>query len=115
MFVLAKATARLYRHETGMWQPPCCQTTASRLIKRFETTGSVADQPRSGPTETCEITMTTVEESLEDHQELHPLGVCSSADVSHHSQAPQSTVKRILRKNLSLRPYHIRRVQELED
>ena len=87
-----------------MWQPPCCQTTASRLIKRFETTGSVAAQTRSGPPEISEITVTRVEESLEDLKELHPLGVCSSADVSHHSQVPQSTVKRFLRKNLSLRP-----------
>lgn len=89
-----KQALRLYRHETGEHQLPCCETSVTRLIQRFEKTGSVADEHRSGRPRVSEATVSNVENSLRLLKERHPLGVCSSANVSDHCQVPHSTVKK---------------------
>jgi len=110
-----KAALRLYRNETGNRTPPCHETSVTRLIERFESTGSVADQMRSGRPCVSEKTVSDVQNSLLAIKQTHQLGVCSSADVHRHSGVPHSTVKKILRFSLQMRPYHVRRVQELKE
>lgn len=110
-----KQALRLYRNETGERHPPCCETSVTRLIQRFEKTGSVADEQRSGRPSVPQATVSKVEESLMHLKERHPLGICSSANVSDECQVPHSTVKKILRDRLHLHPYQIRRVQELKE
>ena len=42
-------------------------------------------------------------------------GICSSSAVSRDTQVPRTTVKKILRQCLEMKPYHIRHVQQLKD
>ena len=94
---------------------PCSPLTVTRLVERFEATGSVEDLPRSGRPSVSDDTISQVKTYLITLKSQQEYGICSSAAVSRDTQVPHSTVKKILRQYLEMKPYHIRRVQKLED
>ena len=83
------------------------------MIQRFETTGTLAQQPGQGRKVTSqqqveEVTTVIVEQEMENVQDTS-----SAQAVSRLAHIPYSTVRKILYQMLQFHPYKISSVQEL--
>jgi hypothetical protein len=93
---------------------PCSKKALAILVHKFEKTGSVLDEPRSGRTRTKETTIGVVGKTLSIVSGQTPHGESSLRQVSRLAGVPLTTVHRITRKALGFHPYRIRRVQYLK-
>ena len=83
---------------------PCTRRTLLNLVKKFRTTGNLADLPRVQQTnENASI--------IADYIEANPQ--CSVRRVSDELNIPKSTVHDTMAKKLNLHPYKPRIVQQL--
>ena len=98
-------TLRAYKTAHGLRTDPFSATTISRLIKRFEDTGSVLDLPKSGRLSLTEDRKDEVSETLQHLQKDNLFGVASTAQVSAATGIPKRSVCRILRKELQFFPH----------
>jgi len=106
---------RLYCLENNTKEQPCSPTTVTRLLQRFESTGRVDDLPRTGRPSVSDETVSLVKVSLDTQKEAQPYGFCSLKNISDKTNVPKSTIHKILRQSLELKPYRVRRVQELKE
>ncbi|UYV71215.1 hypothetical protein LAZ67_8002213 [Cordylochernes scorpioides] len=76
------------------------KSTVKRIIKKFETTGSVADLPRSGRphSATCETNINLVKASLEASPQI------STRRLSQELKISRTSIQRML-KGLGYKPY----------
>jgi len=96
----ATSALRSYKREHKLKNDPFSTKTISRIIQRFEETGSVEEKPRSG------------RPSLQDEREQFVDAVLKSTTsstrrISNASNIPQSSVYRILVNKMKLYPYHL--------
>ena len=86
------ATLRAYKTLHNLSVDPFNATTISRLIRRFEDTGSVHDRPKSGRPSLVEDRRETVQRCLTRLQSEDDLQVACSTHVSKETGIPQSSV-----------------------
>ena len=110
----ATETLRAYRRETGERNPPCTEGAIRKLIKKFENEYSISDMPRSGRPSASGDRESMVEETLQDIQNQNSNQQCSVRQLSKATKIPKSSVHRILRQSLDLKPYKPSFVQELK-
>lgn len=104
------STLRAFAHERGIKRTTDLpqENTIRALIARFESTGSVHDLPRTGRPKNLDGRLAVAEQVLVSHGEG-----CSTRTVIKESGISQSTVWRIMRKELSLFPYKVQTLQAL--
>jgi hypothetical protein len=85
------------------------------LLVLKKKTGRVDDLPRSGRPSVSEETIENVKSALETHSNTNAHGFCSLQTVSRETNVPKSTVHKIMKQTLKLKPYRVHRVQELKD
>jgi transposase len=108
----AAAALRHYKMEKQLHHDPCDVSAIRKLVKKFETTFSLLDAPRSGRPSLMESRQDVVLQALEKTQ--NEFGSTSSTTVSKETGIPQPSVHRILRHHLHLYPYKMQLHQELE-
>lgn len=86
--------------------PPCVNTIKS-WYRKFQETGSVADRKRSGRPRMDVDSIDAVRDLFDENPRI------SSRQAATYLDMPQSSVMKILHKELHLRPYKIQRVQAL--
>ena len=96
-------------------QDPFFITTVTRLIAKFEETGSVADKPRSGRPSVTEDTVEEVKQVLRHQSSTSDLGSTSVRAIATEVAVSKTTVHKILRNTLNLFPYKLQRLQSLEE
>ena len=111
----AAVTLRAYKTAHGLRADPFSATTISRLIKRFETTGSVLDLPKSGRPSLTEDRKDDVLDTLKNLQKENIIGVASTAQVSTATGIPKRSVCRILREELQFYPYKLQLTQMMSE
>ena len=109
------AALRLFKQQRGLIQGPFSITTVTRLIAKFEETGSVADKPRSGRPSVTEDTVEEVKQVLRHQSSTSDLGSTSVRAISTEVAVSKTTVHKILRNTLHLFPYKLQRLQSLEE
>lgn len=102
---------RMYKGERGLKHNPFTLTTMRRVIERFQETGSVCDRPRSGRPSLLTEREGVVQEALKTTATA--IGTSSTRRISSATNIPQSSVNRILKRQLKLYPYHLRRSHAL--
>ena len=100
---------RSYRKHFGLKKSPCYRTVAS-LIKKFKSTGSTKDLPRSGRRKTA----TTDAKIEEVRQKLAGIPGMSLTRVRASSGISIGSVHSIATKILELHPYKMKIVQSLK-
>jgi len=103
----ATAAIRKFKTEKGLHRDPFDSRTVKRIVDRFLETGSVADRKRSGRPSMSEARNEEVGGALEQLSASNVYGCTSTRAVSSETGIPQSSVCRIMRKNLSLYPYKL--------
>ncbi len=104
----SSAAAALRKFETlnGLRDDPFSVRFVERLLHKFEEHGTVLDFPRGGRHSVSEEDVLTVKECLEQGQSSSQLSVYSARAVSRASGIPMTTVMKIMKERLNLRPYH---------
>ena len=97
----------MYKREKGLRHNPFTFTTMKRIIKRFEETGSECDKPRTGRPSLLAERDGVVQEALE--KTATAIETSSTRRISESTNIPQSSVNRVLRRQLKFNPYHLRR------
>ena len=87
----------------------------SRLLTKFEETGSVADLPGKGRKSLQESRAQAVVNTLEDIQASNELRNCSTTTIASATGIPQASVYRILRNYLNMYPYRIHHSQSITE
>jgi hypothetical protein len=112
----ASEALRVYRKKMNYRKSfgPCTRRALTKLVLKFESTGSVVDEFRCGRPSAPPATVEVIEKTHKRISEMTPHGESSLRDVSRISGIARSTVHRITRNVLGLHPYRLRRVQELK-
>ncbi|KAA3669775.1 uncharacterized protein DEA37_0011692 [Paragonimus westermani] len=108
------AALRLFKKQHGLVKDPFSITTITRLIERFEETGSVADRKRSGRPSADEGTVEKVSKVLEQTSAQSSLGSTSVRRISDECGISKTSVHRIMRNFLHLFPYKLQLLQALQ-
>lgn len=106
------AALRTFKKERGLVKDPFTTQSIKRLVDKFETTGSVLDQKKSGRPSLQDERCAAVEDALQNT--VTQLGCSSTRRISEETSIPHSSVHRILRKKLRLFPYKFTMLQELK-
>ncbi len=77
------------------------------MVKKFETTYSLHDQPRSGRPSLASGRADKITETTIQLQNENSFGYCSSAQVGEAAGIPHRSVRKILRDTIGMYPYHI--------
>ena len=85
------------------------------MIDKFETFGCICDRPRSGRSLFSEEEIERVESELKDQQSASSLSVTSCRNIAKRLEMASSSVHKILRLHLQLKPYHLKHLQALND
>lgn len=109
------AALRAYGRETGNYVMICKPDTVKDLVKKFERTQSVKDAPRSGRPKISDDTVRNVATAAAGIGAQSSYGECSISSIANVTRVPQSTVRKILKKNLKWKPYRIQEVHKLEN
>ena len=116
-FVVSKMCEASGRYTSGVQQcfalqfgaQPPHRTTAANLYRKFLETGSVADRPRSGRPQVPYKTKMLVQERMM----MSPS--TSTRRLSQILSIPKSTIHDVLKKDLGMHAYKIRKVHQLKE
>ena len=111
----AAAALRKFKTLKGLRDDPFSARCVENLMHKFEEHGTVADLPRTGRPSIDEDKVLAVKESLETGQSSSQLSIFSARAVSRDTGIAKSTVLKIMKKRLSLRPYHLKMLHELKE
>lgn len=111
----ASAAQRSYNKKHGLHNNAFALTSITRLVERFEHTGSVHDMPKTGRPSLQEDRAPLVKTAMEQVQSEHSHGVASSSQVADVSGVPRTSCYRILRQFLNLYPYRLQTSQKLSE
>jgi inhibitor of nuclear factor kappa-B kinase subunit alpha len=107
------AATRMFQTQRGLHVRPFHPTAVSRIVAKFETTGSIANRPKKRKSlVNDEPTVSEVAKILRREQESGNV-TCSTTQLATLTGYSQSTVCRILKKKLRMRPYRMKIVQQL--
>lgn len=101
----AAATLRAFKTLKNLHDDPFPRSTITRLVNKFEETGSVLDAPRAGRPSVNEEEIAIVREAVQKCAGENARGSCSLRQTSAECELPLSTVYKIMRSRLALRPY----------
>jgi hypothetical protein len=111
----ASVGLRKFKTENGLIKDPCSVSTITRLVDKFESFGCICDLPRSGRPSFSVETVTMVESELKQQQSSSSLHIASVRSVAENVELHPSSVHKILRAHLHLKPYHIKHLQSLNE
>ena len=106
------AALRKFKSDHGLIKDPFTTHSITRLVDKFETTGSILDQEKSGRPSLQGKRCAAVENALQHN--VSELGCSSSRKISDETDIPHTSVYRILRNKLGLFPYKFTMLQELK-
>lgn len=106
---------RKFKTENGLILNPCDPRTISRLVDKFETVGCLCDRPRSGRPSFSGDTVEAVEMELNAQKSESALGITSCRSIAKNVGLHPSSVHKILRIHLQLKPYRLKHLQALND
>ena len=110
-----KETLRKFMTEHRLKLPPFTVQTITKTIQTFEETGSIHNKLKSGrPSVSSEI-VKRIESSNETGKANSATGCHSAHQIAKETGIPYSTVLKVLKTKLKLRPYHLHMVQELKN
>lgn len=109
------AALRRYKTLNGLRDDPFPARFVERLLHKFEEHGTVLDLPHGGRMSVNEDEVLKVKECLERGQSSSEMSIYSARAVSRESGIPKTTVLKIMKERLRLRPYHLKMVQELKE
>lgn len=109
----ATRALRAYGRETGNYAI-CSSDAVRELVMRVQRTNSVSDAPRSGRPKITADNVMDVALATADLGSRSAYGESSISAISNVMDIPQSTCRKILRKNLEWKPYRIQGVHKLE-
>ena len=95
----ATGALRLYKKENNLKNYPFKAYSITRVLQRFEETGSVDDRPRSGRPSFTDNTVESVKNTVEKQSEENVFGHCSTGRVAAECGVKHTTVWKIMRKN----------------
>lgn len=109
-------TLRQYRKTTKIHKKsqPCAESTLSRLVKKFEATGSVLDSGKSGRPRVSEETIYSIKKEVKSSINPKKGQACSGREIGRIHKVSWSTVHKVLKNILHLYPYKVHRVHELK-
>jgi hypothetical protein len=108
------AALRQFKLQRGLVKDPFSQSSITRLITKFEETGSVTDKPRSGRPSVDDDTVLQVSEAVARSSASSSLGSTSVRVIAGEVGLGSTTVYKIMRSHLRLFPYKLRLMQSLE-
>lgn len=101
----AAATFRAFKTQKNLHDNPFSLSTVTRVVKKFEVTGSALDAPRAGRPSVSEKEIAIVGEAVGMCQGESARGYRFLRQVSAECDLPLFTVYKIMRPRLALRPY----------
>ena len=107
------AALRAYKKETGERYPPCTEGAVRSIVKKFEKSSTIQNLPRTGRPSASGDRVENVGKTVEALKFHNEFGICSIREVAEVSAVPKSSVHRIMRHDLKLKPYRPQFVQEL--
>ena len=112
----ATAALRAYRSMKGKRsrKGPITPSALIKMMKKFESTGSLASRPRSGRPSTTAAVVTTVEQTVQSMSAISAHGESSAREVSRQTGVSYGSVWRALRITLKMYPYKLQHNQELK-
>ena len=111
----AAQTVRAYKTLHQLRHDPFSTSTVARLVEKFKKTGSVLDAPKSGRPSISEDVVEMIKDANVDGKNDSMTGCFSAHDIAKATAIPYSTVRKVLRTKLACKPYHIKKVQALQD
>jgi len=105
---------RKFRTEHGLRSGPCSARALRKLVLKFNKTGSVHDEKRSGRPPFSEIDVAEILNTSNELASENPMNISSAREVARRLDKPVSSVWKVMRKTLEHRPYHLKVVQELQ-
>lgn len=109
----AAAALREFTRIRNLPREPCHVTAVRALIKKFERTGSVEDEHRSGRPKVSEEVVAAIRNTVTLIGEGNTYGESSVRAIARATEVPKSTVWKTMTKILKLHPYHLHSVHEL--
>ena len=109
------AGIRRYKTENDLRKDPCSVSAVTRLVDKFETFGCICDRPRSGRPSFSDETIEEVEREMKEQQASTPLNAASCRNVAKRLEMPLTSVHKILRVKLQMKPYRIKHLQALTE
>ena len=98
----ATAALRKFKQSRGLIKDPFTTQGIQKLVDKFESTGSVHNQQKSGRPSLEEDRSAVVENSLK--RNVSEIGCCSTKIISDDTNIPKSSVHRVLRNKLHMYP-----------
>lgn len=111
----ATAALRGYKTKHGLIKDPFTVSTITRLIAKFESTGSVLDFPGKGRKSLSDERAPIVQNAVEQLQSQSTMASSSITQVSQLTGIPRASVHRIMRRHLHLYPYHFTLLQNITE
>ncbi|GAA54144.1 hypothetical protein CLF_112389 [Clonorchis sinensis] len=111
----ATAALRGYKTKHGLIKDPFTVSTITRLIAKFESTGSVLDFPGKERKSLSDERAPIVQNTVEQLQSQSTMTSSSITQVSQLTGIPRASVYRIMRRHLHLYPYHFTLLQNLTE
>lgn len=110
-----KVALRAFRdeHNLSRVSEPCSSRTLTRIVEKFEKTGSLLDKLRSGRPQTSQRKSEMVSQALGLISRRTRHGESSLREISALTGVARSTVHMLVRNVLALHPYRIRRLHRL--
>ncbi|GAA48202.1 hypothetical protein CLF_101306 [Clonorchis sinensis] len=102
----ATAARRGYKTKHGLIGDPFTVSTITRLIAKFESTGSVVDFPGRWRKSLSDERAPIVQNAVEQLQSQSTMTSSSITQVSQLTGVPRASVHRIMRRRLHRYPYH---------
>ncbi|KAG5450600.1 hypothetical protein CSKR_203973 [Clonorchis sinensis] len=96
----ATAALRVYKTKHGLIKDPFTVSTITRLIAKFESTGSVLDLPGKGRKSLSDERAPIVQNAVEQLQSQSTMASSSITQVSQLTGIPRASVHRIMRRHL---------------
>ena len=106
---------RRYKTENNLRKDPCSVSAVTRLVDKFETFGCVCDRPKRGRPSFSDDSIEDVEREMEEQKSSTPLHAASCRNVAKRLDMPLSSVHKILRVKLQIKPYRIKHLQALTE
>ena len=107
----ATEALRKFKTQNGLKNNPCDVSAITKLIKKFETTFTLHDLPKSGRPSLNEERKNLISEAIDDT--ANEFGATSIRRLSSEAGIPKSSTHRIMRNILKLYPFKIQMLQEL--
>ncbi|GAA47962.1 hypothetical protein CLF_101016 [Clonorchis sinensis] len=111
----ATAALRVYKTKHDLIKHPFTVPIITRLIAKFESTGSVLDCPGKGRKSMSDERAPIVQNAVEQLQSQSTMASSSITQVSWLTGIPRASVHRIMRRHLHLYPYHFTLSQNITE